>query len=75
MSNSSHTFRIRVTIQMSPFKSVIIKRANVSASASIHTRKTITERAFSKALQIETCDSARNRIMWNRLKSSTISIQ
>ena len=75
MSNSSHTFRIRVTIQMSPFKSVIIKRANVSASASIHTRKTITERAFVKALQIETCDSARNRTMWNRLKSSTISIQ
>jgi len=74
MSNSSHTFRIRVTIQMSPFKSVIIKRANVSATAAIHTRKTITARAFTKALQIEACDSARNRTMWNRLKSS-ISIQ
>jgi hypothetical protein len=25
-------------------------------------------RAFAKAAQIETCDSSRNRTMWNRLK-------
>ncbi len=31
---------------------------------------TIRAKAFAKALQIETCDSARNRTMWNILKSS-----
>ena len=45
--------------------------SNSNSSDSSQTRKTITERAFAKALQIETYDSARNRTMWYRLKSDT----
>lgn len=33
-------------------------------------RAAITVRATAKAIQIETCESARNRTMWNLLKSS-----
>lgn len=45
-------------------------RPSSSSNAAIRAREAITERAFAKALQIETYDSARNRTMWYRLKSA-----
>ena len=65
--------------QMSPANAIIIKYTRVGTStASISTsvqikRTAFTARAFAKATQIETCDSARNRTMWNRLKSAIIN--
>ena len=44
---------------------------SAASAAAIRTREAMTARAFAKALQIEACDSARNRTMWNRLKSAT----
>ncbi len=44
-------------------------RPSSSSNAAIRAREAMTARAFAKALQIESCDSARNRTMWNRLMS------
>lgn len=43
--------------------------ATTNSNAAIRAREAMTARAFAKALQIEACDSARNRTMWNRLMS------
>ena len=70
--------------QMSPANAIIIKYTRVgtstasissrSATTVAHTKRTaFTARAFAKATQIETCDSARNRTMWDRLKSAIIN--
>ena len=52
-------------------RTVTRTRPATAAAAAIRTREAITTRAFAKALQIEACDSARNRTMWNRLMSAT----
>ena len=44
-----------------------------SSNAAIRAREAMTARAFAKALQIEACDSARNRTMWNRLMSVAVA--
>ena len=42
---------------------------SASAKAVIQTKINVfAARAFAKAAQIETCDSSRNRTMWNSLK-------
>ena len=44
-------------------------KATASAKAVIQTKINVfAARAFAKAAQIETCDSSRNRTMWNSLK-------
>jgi mRNA-degrading endonuclease toxin of MazEF toxin-antitoxin module len=59
--------------RMSPANAIIIKYTRVGTSTSVQIKRTaFTARAFAKATQIETCDSARNRTMWNRLKSAII---
>jgi len=60
--------------RMSPANAIIIKYTRVGTSTSVQTKRTaFTARALAKATQIETCDSARNRTMWNRLKSAIIN--
>ena len=60
--------------QMSPANAIIIKYTRVGTSTTVQIKRTaFTARAFAKATQIETCDSARNRTMWNRLKSAIIN--
>ena len=59
--------------RMSPANAIIIKYTRVGTSTTVQIKRTaFTARAFAKATQIETCDSARNRTMWNRLKASII---
>lgn len=72
MSYSSHNILHQNRNQMNSARTVTRTRPATAATAAtaIQTRKTITARAFAKALQIEAGDSARNRTMWNRLKSS-----
>jgi hypothetical protein len=56
---------------MCPAKSVIAAaRTRTVTSAAIRARESIIARALAKAIQIETCDSSRNRTMWNCLKVS-----
>lgn len=44
-------------------------KATATATAVIQTKINVfAARAFAKAAQIETCDSSRNRTMWNSLK-------
>ena len=44
-------------------------KARATSAAVIHTKINVfAARAFAKAAQIETCDSSRNRTMWNSLK-------
>ena len=69
MSNRSHNILHQNRNQMNSARTVTRTRPATAVTA-IQTRKTITARAFAKALQIEAGDSARNRTMWNRLKSS-----
>ena len=44
-------------------------KATTTAAAVIQANINVfAARAFAKAAQIETCDSSRNRTMWNSLK-------
>jgi hypothetical protein len=56
---------------MCPAKSVIAaEHSRRVTSAAIRARESMIARALAKAIQIETCDSSRNRTMWNCLKAS-----
>ena len=70
MSYRSHNILHQNRNQMNSARTVTRTRPATASATAIQTRKTITARAFAKALQIEAGDSARNRTMWNRLKSS-----